>query len=221
MSDTKHEQILRQIFAHPISHNLEWRELIAALRTIGSIEEISNGKYHFTRAGRTLTFEEPGAKDVGEEEILRLRRFLEETAEPNSPIADGKSAVIVVTHDDVSIYRSPNTSEASHQEFASADPHGFRRHLHHKGQEKDNLLQPEGDAYYATVANALNGAERIVLISNAAGSSSSGELFMREFKKRHHLLAEKVISELNLDLKAMTEPQLIALAMDALAKTGK
>ena len=218
MSDSKHEQILNQIFAHPISHSLEWRELIAALKSIGSVEEISNGKYHFSRRGRTLTFDEPGAKDVSEEEILRLRRFLEETAEPNGIVADDKSAIIVVTHDDVSVYRPLTTLEGAHQEFKSDDPHGFRRHLHHKGQEKDNPLLPEEDAYYTAIANALVGMERIVLTGNGAGSSSSGELFMREFKKRHHLVAEKIVSELNVDLEALTEPQLIARGKEALAK---
>ena len=221
MSDTKHEQILSQIFAHPISHNLEWRELIAALKSIGTVEEISNGKYHFTRGGRTLTFDEPGAKDVGEAEILRLRRFLEETAEPVENSGDPKSAIVVVTHDDVSVYRPLDATETSHAEFKTDDPHGFRRHLHHKGYEKDNSLQPEEDSYYAAVADALVAVERIVLISNGTGSSSSGGLFMREFRKRHHLAAEKVLEVLDLDLEAMTEPQLLAAGVEALRGSSK
>lgn len=216
MSDTKHEQILRQIFAHPISHNLEWRELIAALKSIGSMEEVSNGKYHFTRSGRTLTFDEPGAKDVGEDEILRLRRFLKETDSPAESTGDSKSAIIVATHDDVSVYLAPGTSEESSQEFKTQDLHGFRRHLHHKGQERDNPHQPEEDGYYGAVADALKDVDRVVLISNATGSSGSGSLFMREFSKRHHLVAEKIVIELTLDLEAMTEPQLIAAGSTAL-----
>jgi hypothetical protein len=216
MSDTKHEQIIRQIFAHPISHNLEWRELIAALKSIGSMEEVSNGKYHFSRAGRTLTFDEPGAKDVGEEEILRLRRFLKETDSPAENTGDSKSAIIVVTHNDVSVRRLPGTHGESSQEFKTKDPHGFRRHLHHKGQEKDNPLQPEEEGYYAAVAEALAGIERIVLISNATGSSGSGSLFMRELKRRHPSVTEKILCELTLDLEAMTEPQLIAAGIAAL-----
>ena len=216
MSDTKHEQILNQIFAHPTPHNLEWRELLTALKSIGTVEEVSNGKYHFTRSGRTLTFDEPGAKDVGEDEILRLRRFLKETERPAERFRDAKSAIIVVTHGDVSVYRAPEFSRDSRQEFKTEDPHGFRRHLHHKGQEKDNPLQPNEEGYYGAVADALDGITRIVLISNAAGSSGSGSLFMRELKKRHHLVAENLVGELTLDLEALTEPQLIAAGIAAL-----
>lgn len=216
MSETKHEKIISQIFAHPTSHNIEWRELIAALRSVGTVEEVSNGKYHFSHNGRTLTFDELGAKDVGEEEILRLRRFLTETADPAEKAVDLSAAIIIVTHDDVSVYRAPGGSKEFHREFKTEDLHGYRRHLHHKGQEKDNPLQPEEEGYYNAVADNLVGIERIVLISNAAGSSSSGGLFMREFKKRHHLVAEKIISELTLDLEAMTVPQLLAAGVAVL-----
>lgn len=216
MSDTKHESILRQVFAHPIAHNLEWRELIAALKSIGTVEEVSNGKYHFSRSGRTLTFDEPGAKDVGEEEILRLRHFLTETADSAEKALDLTSAIIVVTHDDVSVYRSGDAVK----EFKTEDLHGYRRHLHHKGPEKDSPLQAEEEGYYNAVADSLVGIERIALISNAAGSSSSGGLFLREFKKRHHLIAEKIVSELTLDLEAMTVPQLIVSGVAALQIKG-
>jgi len=127
-----------------------------------------------------------------------------------------QSAIIVVTHDDVSVYRRPGTAEESHREFTASDPHGFRRHLHHKGQERDNRLQSEEDSYYSAVANALFGIERAVLISNGTGSSSSGDLFLREFTKRHHVVAEKIGKILKLDLEAMTEPQLIAAGVEAL-----
>jgi hypothetical protein len=216
MSETKHQQILHQIYSHPISHNLEWRELIAALKSIGSVEEVSNGKYHFSRGGRTLTLDEPGAKEVSEQEILRLRHFLKETETPAESSADEHVAIIVVTHDHVSVYRAPNSANRSHLEFTTEDHHGFRRHLHHKGQQKDSPLQPEEDSYYNAVAAALAGATKIALISNAAGSSSSGSLFMREFTKRHHVLAKNILTEFTLDLEAMTEPELIAAGLKGL-----
>ena len=216
MSETKHEKIIGQVFAHPTSHNIEWRELIAALKSIGTVEEVSNGKYHFSHNGRTLTFDEPGAKDVSKEEILRLRRFLTETADPAEKEVDLTTAIVIVTHDDVSVYRAIGGAKESHKEFKTEDLHGYRRHLHHKGQEKDNPLQPEEEGYYNAVADSLVGIERIVLISNAAGSSSSGGLFLREFKKRHHLVAEKIIIQLDLDLEAMTVPQLLAAGEAAL-----
>ncbi len=218
MSETKHEKIIDKIFAHPTSHNIEWRELIAALKSIGSVEEVSNGKYHFTHNGRTLTFDEPGAKDVSEEEILRLRRFLNDTAKPDIGHVDKDCAIIVVTHDDVSVYRAVSDSKELKSEFKADDVHGYRRHVHHKGIERDAMPQPDEDAYYDAVADALEGSERIVLMSNGTGSSNSGERFLFEFTKRHHLIAEKIVSELTVDIEALTLPQLISVGRTELHK---
>jgi hypothetical protein len=215
MSETKHEAVLQQVFTHPISHTIEWRELLAALKSIGKVEEASNGKYHFSHSGRTLTLDSPGAKDVNEEEILRLRQFLHETGHTIVTATPINSAIIIVTHDDVSVFRSLPELTLT-EEYKTEDLHGYRRHLHHKGLEHDNPRQPDEDVYYHAVADALTGIERIVLIRNAAGSSSSGELFLREFKKRQHVLAEKIGSELRLDLEAMTVPQLIEAGIGAL-----
>ena len=73
MSDLHHQRTVGRLFAHPVQHNLEWKELLAALPSVGELEEAPNGKYHLVREGRTLTFEAPTAKEVGEEEIVRLR----------------------------------------------------------------------------------------------------------------------------------------------------
>ena len=123
---------------------------------------------------------------------------------------DVHSAIIVTTHDDVSVYRAPGSDSVTHVEFKTDDPHGYRRHLHHKGVERDHPLPPHEDEYYAAIAHALNGITRIVLISNGGGSSSSGGLFLREFTKRHHDIASTIIKELTLDIESLTVPQIIA-----------
>jgi hypothetical protein len=80
MSETKHQKVLAKIFAHPLSHSIEWRELVAALKSIGTLEGEPNGKYHFAYNRHILSLEEPSSKDVNKGEILRLRHFLKQSA---------------------------------------------------------------------------------------------------------------------------------------------
>jgi hypothetical protein len=49
MSDRKHIHIISELYAHPISHNIKWQELIPTLASIGLISEDKNGGRHFVR----------------------------------------------------------------------------------------------------------------------------------------------------------------------------
>jgi hypothetical protein len=40
-----HLATAEKILAHPTSHNLEWRDVTALLKEIGSIEEEANGRF--------------------------------------------------------------------------------------------------------------------------------------------------------------------------------
>lgn len=72
-------QTYRSIFQHPVTHDLEWKRVIALFEEIGDLELEPNGKFKFHRNGRTLTFEATDKKlDV--DEITWIRHFLEGTS---------------------------------------------------------------------------------------------------------------------------------------------
>jgi len=73
-----HQRIFDRIFQHPISHNLEWRDVHALLGEIATVTKEHNGSLKVTRNGQTLVLHPTSKKDVTEmDEVMALRHFLE------------------------------------------------------------------------------------------------------------------------------------------------
>ena len=75
---SSHQRTFGKIFQHPISHNLEWREVRALMNELGQVEDESNGNLKITRNGQTLVLHPTSKKDISEmDEIMSLRHFLQ------------------------------------------------------------------------------------------------------------------------------------------------
>jgi len=74
----EHARTLRQLFQHPLSHNIEWRQVRSLLEAVGSVTEDHNGHLHVTINGESYTAHQPQHKDMADVQILiDLRHFLE------------------------------------------------------------------------------------------------------------------------------------------------
>jgi hypothetical protein len=74
----RHQDTLQHIFAHPLSHNVEWRAVVALLREVAAVEEREGGKIEATAGSQTVVLPRPkGGKALGPEELLDVRHFLE------------------------------------------------------------------------------------------------------------------------------------------------
>ncbi len=71
-----HRETLQKIFQHPVSHNLEWREVISLLNAVGTVEERHDDRYAVTIGEDSQVFLRPKHKDVDVEVVLELRRML-------------------------------------------------------------------------------------------------------------------------------------------------
>lgn len=71
-----HRNTLRQIFQHPVSHNIEWPAVLSLLEAVGSVKESHDGKFAVTIGGETETIERPRNKDIDTQLIVDLRRLL-------------------------------------------------------------------------------------------------------------------------------------------------
>lgn len=79
MSDSlnnRQRQTLEAVFAHPIRHNVQWKDVGSLLSAIGEVEEKHDGRVAVTVAGQTKVLGRPRHKDVGEEELIEIRQFL-------------------------------------------------------------------------------------------------------------------------------------------------
>jgi hypothetical protein len=74
--DNHHRRTAQAILSHPISHNIEWRQVISLLETIGEVTEEHNGTFKVSVGGETETLHRPSGKDLGEQTVVDLRRML-------------------------------------------------------------------------------------------------------------------------------------------------
>jgi len=72
-----HKGTLQQIFAHPLSHNVEWHAVVALLGQVGSVNELHDGNLELTVGDRTLVVTRPHGKDLDADDVVPLRRLLE------------------------------------------------------------------------------------------------------------------------------------------------
>jgi len=71
-----HRTTLRQIFQHPVSHNIEWNAVRSLLEAVGSVVERHDGKFVVTVGPDTEFLEPPLQKDINTQMVVDLRRML-------------------------------------------------------------------------------------------------------------------------------------------------
>jgi hypothetical protein len=85
---TAHNRILEQLFAHPTSHNIHWRDVVNMLESLGATcTETKQDHLKVILNGHEMTFRMPHGTHSLESnhEIAALRRFLRQCgAEPVS-----------------------------------------------------------------------------------------------------------------------------------------
>jgi hypothetical protein len=71
-----HRNTLRQIFEHPVSHNIEWHSVVSLLGAVGTVEQYHDGKVQVTLGPHTTVFDPPGDKDIDVSMTAALRKML-------------------------------------------------------------------------------------------------------------------------------------------------
>ena len=71
-----HRNTLRQLFQHPVSHNIEWIAVVSLMNSIGSVAENPHGKVAITVGSQTEYFDPPAHKDIDTQAVVNLRRML-------------------------------------------------------------------------------------------------------------------------------------------------
>jgi len=74
--DNRHRDTVRKIFEHPVSHNIEWREVMSLLEAVGTVEVRHDGKVAVKIGPEREFLEPPAGKDIDEQMVVDLRRML-------------------------------------------------------------------------------------------------------------------------------------------------
>ncbi len=71
-----HRVTVEKIFQHPLSHNIQWHDVLSLLRSVAEVTEVHDGRFRVTLGSETETLDAPSGHDVNEQMVIDLRRML-------------------------------------------------------------------------------------------------------------------------------------------------
>jgi hypothetical protein len=74
--DGHHRATVRKIFQHPVSHNIQWHDVLSLLRSVAEVTEGHDGRFKVTLGTEAETLDAPRGSDVNEQMVIDLRRML-------------------------------------------------------------------------------------------------------------------------------------------------
>jgi hypothetical protein len=74
--DAHHRATVEKIFNHPVSHNIQWHDVLSLLQRVATVREERDGRYAVTLGAETETFDAPRHHDIDEQQVIDLRRML-------------------------------------------------------------------------------------------------------------------------------------------------
>jgi hypothetical protein len=74
--DGHHRATVEKIFNHPVSHNIQWHDVLSLLQSVAAVTEGPDGRYAVTLGPETETFDAPRNHDIDEQQVVDLRRML-------------------------------------------------------------------------------------------------------------------------------------------------
>jgi hypothetical protein len=72
----RHRDTLRQIFEHPVSHNIEWHAVVSLLEAIGTVARHHDGKVEVSVGPAQTFIDPPSDKDIDTQTVVDLRHLL-------------------------------------------------------------------------------------------------------------------------------------------------
>ena len=73
----RHQDTLEQIFAHPLSHNVEWHAVVSLLGEVSTVKKRRDGGVEVVADREAFVLARPRHKDLGADELMRVRHLLE------------------------------------------------------------------------------------------------------------------------------------------------
>ena len=94
---------------------------------------------------------------------------------------------------------------------AEASRHHHVREAQHNGGHDAHKVSTK---YYEEISAALASAGEILLIGHGKGKANAMLQFVQHLERHHGDVARKIVGAIDLNVQAMTEPELLAAARD-------
>jgi hypothetical protein len=75
--DHHHRITAQKLFGHPLNHNIQWIDVCSLLARFGEVHETHRGNWAVTVEGETISFGSIRTRDLTEDQVIKVRRFLE------------------------------------------------------------------------------------------------------------------------------------------------
>jgi hypothetical protein len=218
---TADRRVLARIFQHPLSHNLSWRDMLALLHGIGTVEEATDGEILLRLNGQQQAFPPGRDKDLSPEEVMVLRHFLVRAGwDGEGPVGAGEDPgavapadlVVVIDQDGARVYAANPDDGAAPQALHHLP------HAHDRPRPDDDHAQnrAEDTQFFAGTARALAGEGRIVVLGHGKGQSNAADHLMAWLALHDGAVHARVARVIGTDLSHQTLRQLLATARHAL-----
>jgi hypothetical protein len=124
----------------------------------------------------------------------------------------GKLAVAVITRDETRIWATDASRGQKPETIhpASGRHQHVREAQHHGGHESSKFDK----SYYEEIADALAGADEILLIGHGHGKGNSMVALIQHLERHHPNVAHKIVGSVDENIAAMSEPELLAAARE-------
>ena len=217
MSEKKHLHILSELSAHPIARNIEWKDILPALASIGLLQSESNGHYDFSRNGHKIVIERSHQKVLDINEVLSLRHFLVESAQPETIDSElSHSLIIAVDHHSATIIQNPGLNNVVVEHVRADLTKGRILHKHPQTAPFSDHNPSDSDGYFDSIVKYMMHSSRIVVLSHGTGSSSAAEKLLVVITKNYPKVLSHIVAITKCDLENMSEPQIIELGTSLL-----
>jgi hypothetical protein len=77
--DGHHKRTLERLFSHPVSHNIQWHDVLSLLGAVGSVEERHDGRYAVILGpveDKEVVFDVHKSHDLTDQQVLDVRKLL-------------------------------------------------------------------------------------------------------------------------------------------------
>ncbi len=229
---------LQALYRHPISHNLEWADVVGLFTKLGSVEQKPHNAMAFKIGDEHLQVRRSHSKDLTADEVMDFRHLLTRAGwapTTETPMTETRGAtssdrltpapataddlLVVIEHHEARLYRlAVNSKNPLDDVILPYDPHHFLHHLSHKDQPREHGQRASEDSsFYERIAKAVVAAGRIVVVGHGKGHSDAAHHLIAYLKLHHTEIFEKLRSEIVADLSSLTPPQLLVLGRRALS----
>jgi hypothetical protein len=212
--NSSHQATYNAVFQHPVARNLYWRDLRSLLNALAVVKEGESGMLKITRNGHNLIVQRPRKNIAQVQELMDIRRFLEESAAVQvEPMAKPIQLLVVIDHREARIYKTELHGSVPHR-ITPYDPHGTGRHLHRVENDSNGQRKPEIKSFYEAVAKTLRDTGDILMFGHGTGASSAMNQLLAALEHDHIDIHQRIVGTIVLDDQHLSDNQILARARE-------